>query len=202
MHRYTHRYTYICRPSNSKTSTNHYRSYMKHTPLKSIPPITVQQNSVNITYDSKMLFIGSCFSQTMAEKLSSLKFDSQVNPSHGIIFNPQSIAECISRTVFRTYYKPCDIIQDSIHNDIFHSWHHHSTFSSTNPDTMLANINSSLDTAHEHLLRSQTIFITLGSARVHTLVQAPSISNNHNNKLSSCNQEMVVANCHKRKSSV
>lgn len=188
---------WACR-CRTKTTTHRIRTLTNHTPVKSIPPITVRQNSINITYDSKLLFIGSCFSQAMASKLSSLKFDCQVNPSHGIIFNPHSIAECLARIVSRTHYEPRDIIQDSIHDDIYHSWHHHSTFSSTNPDTMLSNINSSLDSAHRHLLSCQTVFITLGSARVHTLTPR---KRNNNNEIN-CDQETVVANCHKRKSSV
>jgi hypothetical protein len=53
-------------------------------------------------------------------------------------------------------------------------------------------MNSSLDTAHVHLSVSDTVFITLGSARVHAL--AP-INASH-----LFHPEYVVANCHKRKS--
>ena len=155
---------------------------------KSIPPVEVSQSNVDLSYDAKIVFIGSCFSEAMARRLKKLKFDCHVNPSHGILFNPVSIAECLSRISSRLHYEPHHIIQDSIHDDIFHSWHHHSSFSSTDPHKVLSSINSSLDDAHSNLTTCKAVFITLGSARIHSLV------NNMNE-----NESYVVANCHKRK---
>jgi GSCFA family len=77
-----------------------------------------------------------------------------------------------------------DLAQDSINDDTYHSWDHHSSYSSLSPSKMLVGMNRDIITAHENLKTAKVLFVTLGTARVHLL--------------KSSNQ--VVSNCHKQPS--
>lgn len=77
-----------------------------------------------------------------------------------------------------------DLAQDSINDDTYHSWDHHSSYSALSTSQMLIGMNRDIVTAHENLKTAKVLFVTLGSARVHLL--------------KSSNQ--VVSNCHKQPS--
>lgn len=77
-----------------------------------------------------------------------------------------------------------DLAQDSINDDTYHSWDHHSSYSALSTSQMLIGMNRDIVTAHENLKTAKVLFVTLGTARVHLL--------------KSSNQ--VVSNCHKQPS--
>lgn len=75
-----------------------------------------------------------------------------------------------------------NLVKDSINDDTYHSWDHHSSYSSLSIPEMLIAMNRDINTAHENLVSAKVLFVTLGTARVHIL--------NANNQ--------VVSNCHKQ----
>lgn len=158
--------------------------------MMSIPPLRISQDRISLTYHSKFMFIGSCFSEAMSSRLLRLKFNCQVNPSHGILFNPSSIAASLARVSSLKYYHYDDIVAHPQNSDTYHSWEHHSCFSSTSRSDMVDSMNNALDEAHDFLRDCDTVFITLGTSRVHILQE------NRSSK-----EEKVVANCHKFPSS-
>ncbi len=52
--------------------------------------IKIDPNPNKISYQSKILLIGSCFSNNIGEKLTNLKFNTNINP-FGVLYNPVSI---------------------------------------------------------------------------------------------------------------
>jgi hypothetical protein len=79
-----------------------------------------------------------------------------------------------------------DLAQDSINEDTYHSWDHHSSYSALSTSQMLIGMNRDIVTAHDNLKTAKVLFVTLGTARVHLLK-------------SSCR---VVSNCHKQPSDI
>ena len=75
-----------------------------------------------------------------------------------------------------------NLVKDSINDDTYHSWDHHSSYSSLSIPEMLIAMNHDITTAHENLVSAKVLFVTLGTARVHIL--------NAKNQ--------VVSNCHKQ----
>jgi hypothetical protein len=53
---------------------------------------------VGISYNDKIMMLGSCFSDNIGARLSDLGFDVCVNP-FGTLYNPASIASSIERLV-------------------------------------------------------------------------------------------------------
>ncbi len=131
----------------------------------------------SLQYPDKLLLTGSCFAEEIGSRLQQHKFNVQVNPN-GILFNPLSIAQSLQSYMDGRVYREQDIF---LHEDLWHSWDHHSRFSSASAATTLETINASQAAAAKRLREADWLIITLGSAYVYVLKE--------NGK--------IVANCHK-----
>mmetsp|Transcript_36038 Transcript_36038/g.34105 ORF Transcript_36038/g.34105 Transcript_36038/m.34105 type:complete len:235 (-) Transcript_36038:7-711(-) len=146
-----------------------------------ITKILIRPTDWKIDHTTPIHLIGSCFTDTISISLKSYKFNSYSN-GQGIMFNPISISKCLDNVIKCKVFDNTDIFKDAINSDTYHSWNHHSSFSSLSAPDMIQQMNNEIIAAHNHLLSAKTLFITLGTAKVHLL--------NENNE--------VVANCHKQ----
>src|SRR5665213_1347503 len=140
-------------------------------------PFKILDYPFTISYKDKILFIGSCFSEEIGNKMEDSKLDVLQNPN-GILYNPVSIADALFSYIEN---KPFDIENLFDSNGLWHSWKHHSVFSGINKNEVLQKINNSQLCAHAFLKKANVLIITLGTA--------------FNYKLKT-NKENV-ANCHK-----
>lgn len=138
-------------------------------------PIAKSQNPID--YHSKVLLMGSCFSENIGNKFSYFKFQNIVNP-FGIIFNPVSIEKLISRAVKNQYFTKADIF---FHNERWHCYEVHSDLSQENKEVFLSSLNAILETTKSQITESTHVIITYGTSWV------------YRNKTSG----EIVANCHK-----
>lgn len=143
--------------------------------LQSIVPLN--DGAPKIDYYSRILLMGSCFSESIGEKLQYYKFDASINP-FGIIFNPHSLAKLISRTISENPFKKNDLFE---HQGIWKSFEVHSQWTDTNSDRLLKNLNDQLIWLREYLKSTSHVIITLGTAWVYRYDKSKNI----------------VANCHK-----
>ena len=132
---------------------------------------------VPIRHTDPVVLLGSCFSEHIGEKLRSAKFRVVENP-HGILFNPISIARAVTAYIENRVYTEADLFEL---NETWHSWDHHSRFSSPDKADALEKINAAVRETHEFLKTAGWVIITLGSAFSYELAE--------NNR--------PVANCHK-----
>lgn len=139
--------------------------------------IPIAKFSNPIDYTSKILSLGSCFAENMGEKLSYFKFQNVVNP-FGIIFNPVSIENLVSRVVNQQKFIEDDIF---FHNDLWHCFEVHSELSHPDAATFLSTLNNLLESTHNQIMESTNIIITYGTSWVY-----------RNNSSAT-----IVANCHK-----
>lgn len=123
-----------------------------------------------------MMMLGSCFSDNIGARLTNDLFDVEVNP-FGTLYNPASIASALRRIISGVPFGSDDIFE---HENRYHSFAHHSRFSSTNAETVLSNINTRLQAAHEQLRRAKVLIITFGTAWVFRLrTTGETVSNCH-----------------------
>lgn len=139
--------------------------------------IPISKSSNPIDYDSRIISLGSCFAQNIGEKFSYFKFQNTVNP-FGIIFNPVSIENLISRVVNNQKFTENDIF---FHNDLWHCFELHSELSHSDKTIFLDRLNQILSDFHLQIFKSTHFQITYGTSWV------------YRNKSSNS----VVANCHK-----
>ncbi len=138
-------------------------------------PISESKNA--ISYQSKIVSIGSCFAQNIGEKFCFYQFQNITNP-FGIIFNPISIEKIIRRVVNKNYFTEKDVF---FHNERWHCFEIHSELSHPDKAFFLKNLNEILDDFHEKISTATHFIITLGTSWVYKNIE---------------NGEFV-ANCHK-----
>jgi len=113
-----------------------------------------------IDYAKAGLSIGSCFAQEVAMRLRRLRLPIAVNP-FGVLYNPLSVADAIERLAGGEHFTEADLCFDG---ELWHSFAHHGSFSSTEVKRTLEMINSALDEGGEMLRRADYMIITLGTA--------------------------------------
>lgn len=139
--------------------------------------IPIPSYPFTINHQSPILMLGSCFVEHMGDKLHRYQFPIQRNP-FGIIYNPASLAQCITRL---SQHQPYTINDLQKHKELYFSFDHHSHFSHTNPQICLERSNTALEKAHHFLKEVKLVVITLGTAWVYAHKE----------------EGRVVANCHK-----
>ncbi len=139
--------------------------------------IDIPASIYKIRHDRGVMLFGSCFSNNIGRRLEDSMFNVSVNP-FGTLYNPSSIANAITRIVDRRYFMDEELIE---HGGLWHSFYHHSRFSSSNKAAILHTINSGLEKAGEDILSAGTLIITFGTAFVFNYKKTGA----------------TVANCHK-----
>ncbi len=136
-------------------------------PEKLLPPIE---------HEHKLFLAGSCFTESIGERLAALKFDVMQNPN-GIIYDPLSVTNSIISYIDRRQYAVSDLAEV---NGLWHSWQHHGSFSAPSAEDVLKKVNDSQIKAHIFLQQAHWCFITLGSAFSYQLIESgDSVANCH-----------------------
>ncbi|MCG8697694.1 MAG: GSCFA domain-containing protein [Bacteroidales bacterium] len=130
-----------------------------------------------IGYNDQLVFLGSCFANTIGSRINECKIPSLVNP-FGVLYNPASVCLSLHRMIKNRHIIPDEL---QCNQDIWFSYTHYSSFNSTSKETCLNQINNSIEEAHLHIKNSNIICITLGTAWIFQLIEDKSI----------------VSNCHK-----
>jgi lysophospholipase L1-like esterase len=140
--------------------------------------ISIKQQADNlIDYHSKILLLGSCFSENIGNKLSYFKFQSKQNP-FGILFHPKAIENLISRAIKEELYTEKEL---TFNNERWHCFDAHSSLSAADKSALLTNLNSALIHTKKQLKGATHVFITLGTSWVYRSLET----------------NAIVANCHK-----
>ncbi|NAS14369.1 GSCFA domain-containing protein [Poritiphilus flavus] len=130
-----------------------------------------------ITYDSHLLMLGSCFAEHMADKLSYYQFRTLSNP-FGILFHPLAIENLLGRAVEQQNFSKGDIF---FANERWKSFEAHSDLSSSDAEGLLKTLNQAVDQTREQLRNASHVIITLGTSWIYELKKTRD----------------AVANCHK-----
>ena len=140
--------------------------------------IPLRKQTLNsIDYNSKLLLLGSCFSDNIGNQLHHFKFQATQNP-FGILFHPNAIEKFITDSINIKVYSENDII---FQNERWHCFDAHSSLSSPDKNELLKNLNSAISSTNKKLKEASHLIITLGTSWVYRFVET----------------DKIVANCHK-----
>ncbi|MGV8946525.1 MAG: GSCFA domain-containing protein [Lutibacter sp.] len=139
--------------------------------------IQLQKEENQIDYASKLLFIGSCFSENISKKLTYYKFNVTSNP-FGILFNPKAIENLIVNALKEKIYTEKDVF---LLNERWHCFDAHSDLSAVDKNELIFNLNSAIKSTKKQLSESTHMIITLGTSWIYKFVETG----------------FVVGNCHK-----
>lgn len=152
--------------------------------------VKLPKASFSIDHSSRMMSLGSCFSEGIGERLARGKFSCDINP-FGILYNSYSIAKAIDTMVEGHLYDEDSPELFSTGDGWWHSFMHHSRFSAPTKEECLRLINGRLQTAIEELPKLDVLLVTLGTAYTYSL------KDRRPEQLDGYAFAGAVANCHK-----
>jgi len=130
-----------------------------------------------ISYNSSLLFFGSCFSENIGERFVERRFNATVNP-FGILYNPASVKQGLDVLIDNRQFDETMLFE---HRGLWSSFYHHSRFSSPDKQVVLKSINEQIIEGYDKLANADYLFITFGTSWVYEHIE----------------EKAVVANCHK-----
>lgn len=116
-----------------------------------------------VSHDSRLLMLGSCFTDNIGEQLAIDGFNVTVNPT-GVLYNPASIANMLERAAQKRNYTDGDLFRDD--DGTFHLLDFPNSFRGTDPAQLLALGNGRLAQLSVALDEADTLIVTFGTAWV------------------------------------
>ncbi len=138
--------------------------------------ISLQPLAERIDHSAKIFALGSCFAESISERLQRAKFSVTTNP-FGVLFNPLSIASAIERLSDTRVFAVCDIREG---REGFFSFDAHSSLDGKTHTEIFANLNQAVAQGSKALHDADWVILTFGTAWVYE------------------REGKVVANCHKQ----
>ena len=132
--------------------------------------VHISPSAWQIGYEDHVLLLGSCFSDSMAEKMAACYLPHTTNP-YGTLYNPLSIAQAMDTQTDEEW-----IVSDK---GLYHSLLRHGSFSGTDEREVRRAVAESREQMAEAIEKATVIIITFGTAWVYEY------------------EGRVVANCHK-----
>lgn len=139
--------------------------------------VNIPTADFSISHRDGILLLGSCFTENISHYLKQYQFKVNNNP-FGIIYNPISLFENIRSIAEKRVYTAQDVL---LHKELYISLEHHGSFSNVLQETILTEINQSIEKAHKDFTDASIVIFTLGTAFIYRHIE----------------QNRVVANCHK-----
>lgn len=139
--------------------------------------ISIPKAPFTFSHTEQTVLLGSCFAENIGKKLEENKFRIDLN-AFGTLYNPSSIAGAIRMLLRPEPFTGNDLFR---HEGVYHSFSHHSRFSSPSETECLEKINSRLFASADRIRKARRMIVTFGTAWVYRLKSS----------------EQIVSNCHK-----
>ena len=131
--------------------------------LKLQTPVTDDRCKVGISFNDRIMMLGSCFSDSIGRQLSDYGFNVCVNP-FGTLYNPVSILNSMERLATGKEFTPEECIMIGAGDERFCSFSHHTSFARACKEEFIENANKALNEAREFFLNADKLIITLGTS--------------------------------------
>ena len=138
---------------------------------------TIEPSQDKITYNDRVMFIGSCFASSIGSQMEMGHIPVMINPA-GAVFNPVSVSNTLDTITEQREFLLEDL---HFHDGTWLSFYHYTDFSSEDPAIVLEKINRRSKEAFDFLKNARFLFVTFGTARVYRWKETG----------------LIVSNCHK-----
>ena len=149
--------------------------------MKLQTPVADAPCKVGISYDDKIMMLGSCFSDNIGGQLRDFGFDVCVNP-FGTLYNPLSILQSVRMLLGDRIFGPEDCVEIGAGDSRICSFSHHTSFARTSEEEFIAHANEALEEARAFFRECGKVIITLGTSWCFRHLE----------------RDLVVSNCLKR----
>ena len=131
--------------------------------MKLQTPVTDERCSVSISYDDRIMMLGSCFSENIGRQLADFGFDVCINP-FGTLYNPVSILHSIEMLLGEGHFTEEDAVDVGAGSGLVCTFSHHTSFACRDTGEFLEKSNTALDKAREYFRSCNKVIITLGTS--------------------------------------
>ena len=116
-----------------------------------------------MSHQSKILSMGSCFAQTIGQKMKNAKFDVLVNP-FGTIFHPLNLADLLDHALFQDPLEKDGMLE---RNGLFLHYATHSDVVGKSPEELTELYFQKLSLTRSYLEQGTHLILTLGTAWIY-----------------------------------
>jgi hypothetical protein len=131
--------------------------------IKLQTPVTLDAAPVSISYQDRIVVLGSCFADEIGARLAAAGFRVLCNP-FGTLYNPVSIGNAIARLQSGVPFGPEDVVEMGAGARRYGSFWHHTSFARETPEAFLENANAALAEAAAFWKDCNRVIVTLGTA--------------------------------------
>ena len=144
-------------------------------------PVTDERCRTGISYNDRIMMLGSCFTENIGIQLRNFGFEVCINP-FGTLYNPASILNSVERMLDRRPFGIQDCIRIGAGDTRFCSFSHHTSFARGTEEEFISSANAALEKAADDFRRCTKVIITLGTSWCFRHME----------------KDMIVSNCLKR----
>ena len=131
--------------------------------LKLLTPVDAGRSRVGLSYDDRILVLGSCFADHIGRKLLEAGFSACVNP-FGTLYNPVSVCNAAFRLAAGTPFSEADCVEVGAGSGLTGSFWHHTLAARPTADAFLQDANAGLAAASAFFRECNKVILTLGTA--------------------------------------
>lgn len=135
----------------------------------------IPESRFPISHQSKILSMGSCFAQTIGQKMLDAKFDILVNP-FGTIFHPLNLGDLLNHTLFGD---PLDADGILVRDGLFLHYSTHSDVVGKTPEELIEDYSQRLKLTKNYLEQGTYLILTLGTAWIYEHGEFGRVANCH-----------------------
>ncbi len=135
----------------------------------------IHESPFPISHRSKILSMGSCFAQTIGQKMKNAKFDVLVNP-FGTLFHPLNLADLLDHALFQD---PLDQEGMLERDGLFLHYSTHSDIAGKSPEELTEIYSQKLRLTRSYLEQGTHLILTLGTAWIYVHETFGRVANCH-----------------------
>lgn len=130
--------------------------------------VDLGKSKIGISFDDKILVLGSCFADNIGQKLIQAGLNVCLNP-FGTLYNPVSVSNALERISEGRLFSKEDCVEMGAGAGLICSFSHHTSFARKSCEDFLLEANDSIEKAHHFYKSCNKLIISLGTSWCYNL---------------------------------
>jgi len=131
--------------------------------MKLLTPVEDEKCLTGISYNDRIMMLGSCFSDNIGGQLVNFGFNVCINP-FGTLYNPVSLLQSIKLLVSDRMFVVEDAVDMGAGSGLYCSFSHHTSFARPSAEEFINDANEALTKARAFFKDCNKVIITLGTS--------------------------------------
>lgn len=131
--------------------------------MKLLTPVEDEKCLTGISYNDRIMMLGSCFSDNIGGQLVNFGFNVCINP-FGTLYNPISLLQSMQLLVSDRMFVVEDAVDMGAGSGLYCSFSHHTSFARPSAEEFINDANEALTKARAFFKDCNKVIITLGTS--------------------------------------